>query len=621
MLKAGKLAEKVNSLKKEVESSKAELNIFKSIVEKSNDGILLTTTNGKILYANNVACRIFGRTKKEILTLGRNDIADMNDPEQAEKLKIRESKKGAVVEFWIRRKNGVRIPIEISFNNFTTSKGIRTSVVFREIAERKKKQDELRLSERRYRKLFENSFMGISHVAEDGTLIEGNDAYAKIYGFNSFREMALKVKNVKTLYALPGERNSVMKKLNEDKIIGPKEFLVKRKDGTKIYILATVQKIYDDNGRFLYNEATHIDISERKRLELLKNETEEIFHNTIENALIVIYAINRKGKYVLSEGKGLYKTGLKPGEAVGWSAFEVNKELSVTLSDGKVVLFPQLIKKVFSGQSFKCWTVYNNIHFEHQVIPLFGANGKVKTMLGVATDITEIKKREDEIIESMEKLRALSARLHQVREEERIYLARELHDNFSQSLTGIKMDLDWIMKRICKTNDNFSTIQKKIKSNISLLDSSIKEIRKISTDLRPVYLDMLGLIPAIEWSLEELKNRDKFKISFKKNINKIEFDQIKSSAIYRIVQEALTNVIRHSRADRVNCSILKGKDSLKIEISDNGIGITNQQLTGKDSLGITGMKERALIIGADILITGEKHKGTKMILSIPLVKR
>lgn len=598
-----------------------ELDLYKSIVENSNDGILLTTPEGEVLYANPAVCRMIGWNKKEIYKLGRNGVADLNDPEHSILMKIRKLQGGAIGEFNIIRKDGKRLPVEISFKNFKTTGGIRTSVILREISERKKTQEELRLSETKYRKLFENSMLGISHVAEDGTLLNGNDAYARIYGYDSFAKMKTKIKNVKTLYSNPKERPEVIHTLNKQEVISPREFSVKKKNGEITYVLATVQKIYDEKGNHLYNEATHLDISEKKNLELLKQETDKILYTTLENAPVVIYSIDRKGKYILSEGKGLYKTGLKPGEVVGTSAIDTTQNLLVTLSDGKKIFFPQIIKKVFKGQSLKGWTVFNNIHFEHQFIPVFGKNKKVETMLGVATDVSEIMKKDEEIFRSRDALRALSARLQQVREEERIYLARELHDNFGQSLTGIKMDLVWLSKRIIMTNKNFNSMQEKVKSNIAILDSAIKDIRKISTELRPVYLDTLGLIPSIEWHLEELRKNTERKISFTKNIDKIEFDPVRATSIYRIVQESLTNIIHHSNATKITCKILKKGNFLIFEIADNGIGITNVQLTGVKSLGITGMKERALILGAQISIMRGKNKGTKVILSVPLEKK
>lgn len=615
-----KLSKEVQSLTKKLELCKAELDLYKSIVENSKDGILLTAPalDGKILYANPAICEVTGRTKKEICKLDRNGIADLNDQELIDSIKIRNTQNEAIREFHIIRKDGNRIPTELSFKNFQTPDGIRTSVIIREISERKKFQEKLRLSEMRYRKLFENSMMGISHVAENGTLLNGNDAYSRIYGYDTFVQMAAKVKNVKSLYLNVRERKEVINTLNKSNLIGSREFCVKKKDGTKAYVLATIQKIYDDKGNHLYNEATHLDITEKKKLELSKQETEEIFRNTINNAPIVIYAIERNGIYILSEGKGLYKTGLKPGEIVGTSALENTKDLFVTLSDGKTILFPQLIKKIFKGQRLKGCTVYNNVHFEHQFIPIWGKQGKVETMLGVATDISDIKEKEEEIFKSRDKLRALSTGLQQVREEERLNLARELHDNFGQSLTGIKMDLAWLMKRISKTNKNFDIIYDKVKSNIALLDSAIKDIRKISTELRPIYLDTLGLISAIEWQLEELKKRTELKILFTKNVNKIDLDQVKATSIYRIVQESLTNIIHHSKATRVNFKILKKDNGIRFEIADNGVGITNKQLTGIRSLGIIGMRERAYFLGSRILITGKKNKGTKIILSVPL---
>lgn len=612
------LQSEIIALKDKLKQNESELITYKYLLNNSNDGILLTAPDGKIYYANPAACKMYGRSEEEICNIGREGLVDTSDPGLIESLKKRDINGMAVGEFYQFRKDGTRFPTEVSSVVFNTPQGSRTSMIIRDLTEQKKLNEELRSSELKFSKLFKNSLLGISHVAKDGTLLLGNDAYARIYGYETFEQMKSMVKNIKSLYFNPGERREVMKELDKNGTLGPREFCVVKHDGSKAYVLATIQKIYDDKGNYLYNDTTHFDITEKKRLEDSIHKTEERLHTVLNSTPVVIYAIDKKGTYILSEGKGLEGTGLKPGELVGTSAIKSTANLLVTLPGGKIIVFSDVLKRVFKGKSFKGFTIFKNVHFEHQFVPIFDKSGKVEFMVGVATDITESKKKEEEILEFHKNLRALSSRLNQVREEERMYLAREWHDNFGQSLTGLKLDLVWLQKRIFQDNKNYDSMQEKIGSDIDLLDSVIKDARKITTELRPNYLDTLGLIPAIEWQFEELKRRAELNVKLVKKIDKVNFEQLKATAVYRIVQESITNIIRHSKASRVNGKIYTKNKKLVIEIKDNGIGITKKQLTGINSLGILGMKERAYFIDAEISITGEKNKGTEIILSIPM---
>lgn len=230
----------------------------------------------------------------------------------------------------------------------------------------------------------------------------------------------------------------------------------------------------------------------------------------------------------------------------------------------------------------------------------------------IIRDVTEQKLAE-------EKLRMLSNHLHTVREEEKINLARELHDNIGQGLTGLKMDLVWMLKRLSKREDSISSkvIVEKVKTVIPIIDSLIQSIRQISANLRPNILDTLGLIPAIEWQLEELKKRTNIDYKFIHEADVTHLDQLGSTAVYRIIQELITNIIRHSEATLVVCRILEDEFYIIIRVEDNGKGISEEELSGINSLGIIGMQERAYLLGGELIFFTGKEKGTQVALVIP----
>ena len=227
---------------------------------------------------------------------------------------------------------------------------------------------------------------------------------------------------------------------------------------------------------------------------------------------------------------------------------------------------------------------------------------------------------EEAIKESREQLKIFAAHLQSIREEERILISRELHDNLGQCLTALKIDTSRIIKKLNTpgTSPDISTAVNLATSMIPLIDSTIELVRKITSELRPRVLDEAGLIPAIEWQLDQFSKRTSIQCSFHSELSGLDLEPSHSVGVFRIFQEALTNIMRHANASRVDVKILQNDLAVILDVEDNGCGINSSSITDKKSLGLLGMKERAVLFGGDVFITGEKGIGTKVMLSIPL---
>lgn len=238
----------------------------------------------------------------------------------------------------------------------------------------------------------------------------------------------------------------------------------------------------------------------------------------------------------------------------------------------------------------------------------------------LASDISERKRAEDQLKTSREQLRALSAHLQSVREEERTRIAREIHDELGQELTGLKIDLSWLAKRLSEQNcdSTLSALLDKIKAMSESIDTTIQSVRRISTELRPGVLDAGGLTAAIEWQAQEFQNRTGITCEYILRSGNIILNQDRSTAMFRIFQEILTNVARHAKATEVNVSMKESADNLILEVRDNGRGITESEVSGNKSLGLLGMRERALLLGGEINISGMGGSGTVVTVRIPL---
>jgi len=235
-------------------------------------------------------------------------------------------------------------------------------------------------------------------------------------------------------------------------------------------------------------------------------------------------------------------------------------------------------------------------------------------------EITERKRAEEELKKSREQLRALAARIESMREEEGKRIAREVHDNLGQALTVLNMNLFELESQISELGDETrrDLLLNRIRSMRNLIDTTVHAVREIATELRPRMLDDLGLEPAIEWQARDFQERTGIQCELiSENIN---LDQERSTAIFRIFQETLTNVARHAKATRVNIRLKEDTDKITLELEDNGRGITEKEIYNPRSLGLLGMRERALLFGGEINITGGQGKGTTVTVCIP-VKR
>jgi signal transduction histidine kinase len=220
--------------------------------------------------------------------------------------------------------------------------------------------------------------------------------------------------------------------------------------------------------------------------------------------------------------------------------------------------------------------------------------------------------------------RALAKRLQQIREEERIMIAREIHDEMGGGLTGLKMDLSWLLRKIgdADPGEERVALMDKIHTSNALIDQMIHIVRRISTDLRPSILDDLGLIAALEWQLSEFTSRTEISHEFATTCEYINMEKDIAIAVFRIFQEALTNVVRHARATKVAVDLREGERSLFgdesffLEIRDNGRGITQEEILNPESLGLLGMKERVLAFGGELSICADPAGGTALILKI-----
>jgi signal transduction histidine kinase len=212
-----------------------------------------------------------------------------------------------------------------------------------------------------------------------------------------------------------------------------------------------------------------------------------------------------------------------------------------------------------------------------------------------------------------EQLRGLSAYLQNVREDERIHIAREMHDELGQLLTGFKMDVSLLRKRLTGNTD--PVVKEKLEYMLLMVDEAVKFVRNLASELRPSILDDLGLIPALEWHSREFEKRHNIKVDFRPLMHELTTSSVIATGLFRIYQESMTNVARHSNATHVDVSLGIVNDEIILSIADNGKGFDPSSTT-KKTLGLLGMRERATMLGGHMDILSEPGKGTKIVITI-----
>ncbi|MCJ7610689.1 MAG: sensor histidine kinase, partial [Candidatus Aminicenantes bacterium] len=232
----------------------------------------------------------------------------------------------------------------------------------------------------------------------------------------------------------------------------------------------------------------------------------------------------------------------------------------------------------------------------------------------VSVDITERKRTEEALLASREELRSLSTRLQSLREEERTTLAREIHDELGQALTALNMDLSWLSNKLPQSQP---PLLKKVESMSAVVAATMQTVKRLSSELRPGLLDDLGLVAAMQWQAEEFGKRTwiKMKISFLPEEMTVERDL--STAIFRIFQELLTNIARHAKATRVEVSLKRKAGALELRVKDNGRGIKKTEIANPRSLGLIGVRERALAFGGQVEFVGVPRQGTRVVVRLP----
>jgi PAS domain S-box-containing protein len=373
------------------------------------------------------------------------------------------------------------------------------------------------------------------------------------------------------------------------------------------------------------NQALRTENTERERAETLLHVKEQEFRAIVENApdLIARYDREFRRTYVNPAFAKLYD--LAPESLIGKPIFSIIHEAGLDVEEEELATIRRGFAAVFETGNSYAFEITLPVpegrrNYSVRVFPERDLKGSVTNVVSIARDVTESKRAEEQIRATSEQLRALSAKLQSAKEEEDIRIAREIHDEMGSTLTSLRWDLERFDKIISEANDasQLQALRAKIADMMKLTEGTIGAMRRIASELRPSILDDLGLPEAIEWQAQQFQSRTGIVCSCDCSMENLDFDPEQATAIFRVFQEALTNVLSHSRATAVEVVGRAENGNFVLTVSDNGRGITEYEKSGRLSLGILGMRERAHLIGGEFEIKGIEASGTVVTVSVPI---
>ena len=717
-------------------------NIF---FENSLDAMMIGSQDGRIYGANPAACKMLGRSEKEICRLGRQGIVEQN-PNLTEAVRKRRESGNFYGELTLIKKDGTFFPAEVFSSVFTNSDGREfTTLITRDITERKKNEQafmESELSEKQandwHQNIFEGSLDAIFISDEESVLIAVNNAASDLTGYSKEELLKMRIPDLHDELDLEAYRKYHKKIFKGEKILSEAKIL--RRDGVKVDIEFN-NSLISISGK-LYMHTTARNLTERKKSERELFEFGERYQLLMENSGLGIGYYSIDGKILMFNQQAINNLGGKTGDYIGKNLTEVfgketgqvyidrfilaaasEKPLKVEDHvdlDGKPGWYMSTITRILDqngkvdgiqviadniterkitedriktseaeyrrlfdnsimgisqtrpGGTFirinKAYAelygypdtstmmkemsssakLFSNPDDRKRVIEILDKNGympptelelnkrngekfwalvsakRVKNDAGKLLfiqaehiDITEQKLMEEELRKSKKLLERLNQHLVEVRENERHQIALNLHDDLGQKLTAINLDIAWLKSRIGVQS---KSVREKFEEMSSMIKETVESIREKSSLLRPAILFDLGIVAATKSQLGSFEKQTGIKCHFYFEPEEFDLEDRLALILYRILQESLTNIARHSGASATEIELYIGRNKIEMIITDNGTGIENDKVNSLRSMGIAGMKERVKSVHGKITFIGERGSGTRVKVIIPIVK-
>ena len=488
-----------------------------------------------------------------------------------------------------------------------------------DITDRKRAEEALRESEALYRSLFEHSPVGISITDAEGHILAMNDAMLEAGGYS--RDDLARAPNVTEFYYDPADRARIFAALEKQGFVRQCEVRMKRKDGSPYYVLLSMAPATVDQKPCLLTIAE--DITDRKEAEEAYRASNELQRLLLSQIDEVVYAVKFEPGDPLG-GVADFVSG-RGRTITGYTLEDLQRDPSLWIQSIHPEDLPgvrqsteEILRTGAQGvQEYRLRHKETGAYrwMEDLAVPRFDEQHRVIGLFGVVRDVTRRKQADEELRRSREALRRLAIREQAVREEERTSIAREIHDQLGQAMTALRMELSWLHRKL---TDSSGAVSERMQSMLSMIDDATSTVQDLSSRLRPAALDDLGLPAAIESEVREFGRRTDVEYAVEVPQDGLDVDPDRATGVFRILQEALTNVARHAEASRVEVQLRKDGDDLVLRVRDDGKGISERDVSGSDSFGLLGMRERAIALRGSVTIEPSANGGTTVTARVPM---
>lgn len=592
---------------------------YRDLVDLLPQPVFEVDVDGNLLFANHSAFDSFGYTKEDFRD-GLNAF-NMFNPDDLDRLgetmqkrldgRIRES-----IEYRARRKDGSTFPVlaqAAPIYRDGVLAGLRGVLI--DITERNRTEQMLRNSEQLYRMIFNHSPLGIMQFDENGVIVDCNERFLQIIG--STRETVIGFRMLESLH------NEELKTAVQAALAGTTGYYegeYSSVTGNKTTFLGTIFcRVTSERGDFLCGLCIAEDISERKRAEHALRQSEARYRAIVEDQTELVSRFSPDGTLTFVNEAYCRYFGETAEELIGnkfWHHLPLEDQQKFRKYLAKMNAQNQVMT-----MDYRVYTSTGEIRWQQWTDrAICDDEGRIVEFQAVGRDVTERRRTEDALQESEKQLRFLSSQILKAQETERQRIARDLHDSIIQSLATMKINLRVNLRHLLrgefdKTRDSFEAI-------ISMIGDAIEEVRRVYTDLRPSMLDNLGIIATIGWACQEFQEaHEKIHVQSRTEAREEEIPEGLKIVIYRIIQEALNNIAKHSRASLVTVSLIRQDDRIHLSVEDNGCGFNAAHMLSDKrrahGLGLVSMKERTELSGGTFSVESAEQCGTTIRSSWP----
>jgi len=624
--------------------------IFNSIEE----GVLVVTPDRKFADINPACEVILGYTSQELVNQS-TEIAHVDHDHYVEFgkqiMSAFDKDESARFEFRVKRKNGEVFPAEHTVSLIKDAQGKAIGIVssIRDITERKRVEKELslhrehledlvtartgelqqeiiehqhaqknlRAQTQRNELILDTMQDGFWIVDLDGKLREVNETYCQMLGYTREQLLSMSIADVEACESPEEVQLHIQKIMTQ----GWDRFETRhwRQDGTLIDLDVSASLAGVNGERFFFTFFR--DITLRKQMELVLQENEQYLRAMFDNMQEGVITTDENGMIESANRVALEMFNYEREQLLGQNVLVLMraedrdvhvqqmerycKQENVSDLRSVVGIGPrEVIAMRSDGSEFSMSIAIGEMRVAGQ-----------RKFISIIRDISESKKAQQELQNSRQQLRELAGHLQTVREDERAKIARDVHDELGQVLTVLNIDADWLYRHIPVER---VALRQKVESMLPIIASAIDSVQRITSELRPAMLDELGLGSAVQWYMEQFQQRTEINCQSSVELNDIPLDSAHAITVFRILQEALTNVARHANATHVTL-VLKGEsDRFDMQLLDDGDGISQAEISAGDSFGLLGMRERAQTLGGNVVIEGRAGTGTTVTLHLPL---